>query len=396
MSRELHKIGIPVSHYIQEAIFIIKKNLTSLKNLKNNKDVVSTIVDLLSSIELEEKIKKNLKYYENTYKKLIDDLISIYEKLDDSHKEYLLIPIGYLLGNKEVIEKCHDAHKEKSSLNDQEKNIIKELIKENKNTSVKFPEFIETELIFDSLKEEGSAAIVYKYYYLGTLIALKSQKSIKFNTIKEEAQYLARCQECQNIVKFLGIINAGIGFQPSYMMEFMPLDLADVLVDMDGKKTNLPPFQMSKIIKDITNAISFLHLIAGIIHRDIKPDNVLLNSEMTLAKLADFDYACKKKKSFKNLGTKYYIAPEIGNGGYDESVDIYSFGVMIWVMLTLCLPSNEDRLNPIDGLPNDTHPELKNLISSTFNSHPEQRKKIQEIKAILDNNDNLFGKTQSK
>lgn len=75
----------------------------------------------------------------------------------------------------------------------------------------------------------------------------------------------------------------------------------------------------------------------GVAHRDIKPDNILFNSYNEL-KLADFGSA----ESFGNgglmsgiVGTPYYVAPEVIAGNdYNETVDVWSAGVILYIMLS--------------------------------------------------------------
>ena len=101
-------------------------------------------------------------------------------------------------------------------------------------------------------------------------------------------------------------------------------------------------------------AISHLHS-RGICHRDIKPENFLLyGSENELyLKLVDFGLSKKflesnkRIKLFRVCGSPTYIAPEVLTANYDERCDIWSAGVMLFVMLTKNLPYNnqeEDKM----------------------------------------------------
>mmetsp|Transcript_31068 Transcript_31068/g.30521 ORF Transcript_31068/g.30521 Transcript_31068/m.30521 type:complete len:225 (+) Transcript_31068:343-1017(+) len=92
----------------------------------------------------------------------------------------------------------------------------------------------------------------------------------------------------------------------------------------------------AKIILQVLAAISFCHS-KGIVHRDIKPENLLIDSQMNDAvKLIDFgtsDFLEKGKKFQEVFGTAYYIAPDILNKQYDEKCDVWSIGVIMYILL---------------------------------------------------------------
>lgn len=78
-------------------------------------------------------------------------------------------------------------------------------------------------------------------------------------------------------------------------------------------------------------------------HRDLKPENILLDFKdynKFDAKVADFGFSCLYDNSGVNklkdhLGTPAYMAPEILNHkSYDEKVDVYAFGVVIFMLLS--------------------------------------------------------------
>ena len=91
------------------------------------------------------------------------------------------------------------------------------------------------------------------------------------------------------------------------------------------------------LFNQILKAVQFLHC-NGVAHRDIKPENLLLSdiTDYPLVKLADFSLAANflEKQMTLQCGTPGYIAPEIFNEGtnYDESVDIFSLGITLFMM----------------------------------------------------------------
>jgi len=102
-------------------------------------------------------------------------------------------------------------------------------------------------------------------------------------------------------------------------------------------------------VKQILLAIKHMH-DRGICHRDLKLENIMvetlnLKEEQPLIKVIDFglaDHFTKDDKLSEVLGTPYCIAPEVIQGQYDESCDIWSIGVMAYIMLSGYPPFNED------------------------------------------------------
>ena len=100
------------------------------------------------------------------------------------------------------------------------------------------------------------------------------------------------------------------------------------------------------IIKQLLSAITYCHL-KGVVHRDLKPENVLIDSITSSGKInikvIDFGAAlfiAPETHISEMLGTPYYIAPEVLMGKYDEKCDIWSIGVILYILLCGCVPFN--------------------------------------------------------
>jgi len=136
---------------------------------------------------------------------------------------------------------------------------------------------------------------------------------------------------------------------------------------------------------DILRALDFLHNRNPIIiHRDVKPTNLLLTDDLSTIKLIDFGLSKKVSAAQRNMphrghvGTRRYMAPEIAHqitSSYTEKADIYSAGLIIYFIASGCRPS----IPPIDNLA--SRPDLRkvewsalhNLIATMWAHNQGQR-----------------------
>jgi len=96
----------------------------------------------------------------------------------------------------------------------------------------------------------------------------------------------------------------------------------------------------ASVMIQLLQALMYIHS-KGIVHRDLKPENLLFEKGTSNLKLIDFGIAAKIKPNEKltaRIGTPYYIAPEVLLKEYDEKCDIWSAGVILYMMFTFRPP----------------------------------------------------------
>ena len=110
------------------------------------------------------------------------------------------------------------------------------------------------------------------------------------------------------------------------------------LLERVRREEDLTEDQIATYLKEITSAIAYLHS-KGIVHRDIRPESfVFLDNERNSSlKLVDFG-SCKHFEKdigmLERIGTPYYMAPEVVFDSYNEKCDIWSIGVILYMLLS--------------------------------------------------------------
>lgn len=195
----------------------------------------------------------------------------------------------------------------------------------------------------------GGMAVVYKAFdrLMNRFVAfklikesLKSDEEIveKFNTEAKASAGLSH----NNIVTIYDVGQyEGLGF---IVMEYID---GKTLKEYINENKPVKWQTACEIAIQIADALSVAHE-HGIVHRDIKPHNILINND-NVAKVADFGIASAVSSDTlvaggSALGSVHYISPEQARGGYvDATSDIYALGVVLYEMLTGALPIDGDN-----------------------------------------------------
>ena len=168
------------------------------------------------------------------------------------------------------------------------------------------------------------------------LYAIKTLKKknipyYEFKLIKTEVDILSELDH-PNIVNYFGTFEDE--FYIHIIMEYLKGDNLFKVISVKNY-TGFDEQDMSNIIFQLVKALFFIHN-KNIVHRDIKPENILFSDKKDFSslKLIDFGLATQKKTDNKTVGTPYYMAPEMIKGKYSPKSDIWSVGIIIYLMLT--------------------------------------------------------------
>jgi calcium-dependent protein kinase len=178
--------------------------------------------------------------------------------------------------------------------------------------------------------------------------------------------------------------------EEKFIMIVMELIRGGDLFDKIMSEVKLSEVLAAEIFKQILSAVNYLH-INNYVHRDLKPENILLDGNTV--KLIDFGTSTKfdgEKQLKSTLGTIYYVAPEVIGKSYNEKCDVWSCGVILYILLIGAPPFNgandfEIYQNIQSGKIDFRIPEFrqislpaKTLIKEMLTFEPETRISINE------------------
>ncbi|KAM6059535.1 serine/threonine-protein kinase WNK2 [Theristicus caerulescens] len=253
-------------------------------------------------------------------------------------------------------------------------------------------------LKFDIELGRGSFKTVYKGLDTETWVEvawceLQDRKLTKVERqrFKEEAEMLKGLQH-PNIVRFYD-------FWESSVKGKRCIVLVTELMTSGTLKTYLKRFKVMKPkvlrswCRQILKGLLFLHTrTPPIIHRDLKCDNIFITGPTGSVKIGDLGLATLKRASFAKsvIGTPEFMAPEMYEEHYDESVDVYAFGMCMLEMATSEYPYSECQnaaqiyrkvtcgIKPA-SFEKVTDPEIKEIIGECICKNKEERYEIKDL-----------------
>lgn len=245
----------------------------------------------------------------------------------------------------------------------------------------------------ESILGQGGMARVYRGYdvRLNRHVVIKVIKPgvsadqdyrVRF---EKEARAIAQLEH-QHIVRIyrFGEVN---GLYYMAMQYVDGADLSWILKDYAADHELLPHADVARIIEQIGAALDYAHS-RGVIHRDVKPSNIMLNNDGD-ATLTDFGLALMEAEGTHGevFGTPHYMAPEqaLDAGGVVPQSDLYSLGIILYEMLTGSLPFDGQNavaiarqhvtLAPPDPIQRNPglHPAFVPVLDKALQKAPQQR-----------------------
>ncbi|MDR0999756.1 MAG: PASTA domain-containing protein [Clostridiales bacterium] len=198
----------------------------------------------------------------------------------------------------------------------------------------------------------GGMAVVYKARdeKLARMVTLKVMRE-EFNNDEEfikRFQVEARAAAGLSNPNIVNVYDVGMDMGVNYIvMEFID---GVTLKDLIKRRAPFLTEEIAGVAVQIASALQEAHA-HGVVHRDIKPQNIMVTTQNSSIKVTDFGIAKATGSgtlttSSSTMGSVHYFSPEQARGGYvDNKSDIYSLGIVMYEMATGLLPFDGD--NPV-------------------------------------------------
>ncbi len=206
----------------------------------------------------------------------------------------------------------------------------------------------------DRVIGEGGMGTVYeaRHTSLGRPFALKALKKVLAQDGELSARFIQEARAAASVahpsvvqITDFGVLSEG---QPYFVMEMLEGESLSSLIAKGGP---LPAGQAVRILRQVVEALAAAHA-AGVVHRDLKPDNVHVGSAAgsgsEVVKVLDFGLAkvagaSKLTRAGMVFGTPHYMSPEQASGDpVDHRSDVYSLGIVMYEMFTGRVPFEAD------------------------------------------------------
>jgi serine/threonine protein kinase len=205
--------------------------------------------------------------------------------------------------------------------------------------------------------------------------------------IRREAELLNRVRH-PNVVEIYSVRHAGDNYY--LVLQYLSGGSLKARLEKEGR---LPWQRACRYVADVGEALVHVHR-QGIVHRDVKPANILWNRDTDEAVLTDFGISCRVAKPEVAAGTLPYLSPEALEGEVTPAIDVYALAATLFHLATGDVPfpaSNEieylDRAR--GGLPTDDArlkslpSPIADLIRKGLAARPDERPPLAEFVGML-------------
>ncbi|XP_071225915.1 mitogen-activated protein kinase kinase kinase 7-like isoform X2 [Salvelinus alpinus] len=248
--------------------------------------------------------------------------------------------------------------------------------------------------MLDCVVGRGAFGVVCKAKWKGKDVAIKTIESeSERKAFIVELRQLSRVNH-PNIVKLYGSCNNPV----CLVMEYAE---GGSLYNVLHGAEPLPYYTASHAMSwcfQCSQGVAYLHGMKpkALIHRDLKPPNLLLVAGGTVLKICDFGTACDIQTHMtNNKGSAAWMAPEVFEGiNYSEKCDVFSWGIILWEVITRRKPFDEiggPAFRIMWAVHNGTRPPLikslpkpiESLMTRCWSKDPSQRPSMEEIVKIM-------------
>ncbi|KAF5743566.1 hypothetical protein HS088_TW08G00150 [Tripterygium wilfordii] len=152
-------------------------------------------------------------------------------------------------------------------------------------------------------------------------------------SVKLEIEIMSRLSGHPNVVDLKAVYE-----DENYVHLVMELCAGGELFHQLEKRGRFSEVEARVLFRHLMQVVSYCHE-AGVVHRDLKPENILLATRASSSpiKLADFGlatYIRPGQSLHGTVGSPFYIAPEVLAGGYNQAADVWSAGVILYILLS--------------------------------------------------------------
>ncbi|GAB2276196.1 Serine/threonine-protein kinase sty13 [Dionaea muscipula] len=248
---------------------------------------------------------------------------------------------------------------------------------------------------------QGAFGKLYRGTYEGEEVAIKllerpehdiEKAQVMEQQFQQEVMMLAMLKH-PNIVRFIGACRKPMVW--CIVTEYAKG--GSVRQFLTRRQNRSVPLKLAvKQALDVARGMAYVHGL-GLIHRDLKSDNLLIFSDKSI-KIADFGVArieVQTEGMTPETGTYRWMAPEmIQHRPYNQKVDVYSFGIVLWELITGMLPFQNmsavqaafavvnKGVRPI--IPNDCLPVLAEIMTRCWDPNPDVRPPFSDVVKMLE------------